>query len=53
MMENENTNFANISKLVFSFSIIVFSMMKLVVIFFTMKLIAQINILKVCVYKRV
>ena len=48
MMENENTSFANISIpfLLFSFSIIVFNMMKLLVIFFIMKLIAQINIFK-------
>ena len=43
MMENENTSFA-IS--IPSFSIIVFNMMKLLVILFIMKLIAQINIFK-------
>ena len=35
-----------LAKLVFSFSIIVFNMMKLLVILFIMKLIAQINIFK-------
>ena len=59
IMENENTSFANISipfehdlrkgmeiqaKLVFSFSIIVFDMMNLLVVLYIVKLIAQINI---------
>ena len=59
IMENENTNFANISipfehdlrkgmeilaKLVFSFSIIVFDMVNLLVVLCIVKLIAQINI---------
>ena len=35
-----------LAKLVFSFSIIVFNMMKLLVILFIMKLITQINIFK-------
>ena len=35
-----------LAKLVFSFSIMVFNMMKLLVILFIMKLIAQINIFK-------
>ena len=46
-MENENKSLA---KLVFSFSVIVFNMMKLLVILFIMKLIAQINILKLAAY---
>ena len=53
MMGNENTSFANISNpsgieilanLVFSFSITLFNMMKLLVILFIMKLMVQINI---------
>ena len=46
MLENENTSFENTEKLVFSFSIIVFNMMKLLVILFIMKLFAQINMYK-------
>ena len=46
MLENENTSFENTEKFVFLFSIIVFNMMKLLVIIFIIKLIAQINIFK-------
>ena len=40
-----------LAKLVLSFFIIVFNMMKLLVILFIMKLVAQINILKFYVFK--
>ena len=66
MMENENIccehdfrkGIEILAKLVFSFSIIVFNMMKFLVILFIMKLIAQVNIFKYvcptvsCSYKR-
>ena len=56
MTENENTSFCSehglrkgieiLAKLVFSFSIKVFNMMKLLVILFKMKLIAQMSVFK-------
>ena len=66
MMENENIccehdfrkGIEILAKLVFSFSIIVFNMMKFLVILFIMKLIAQVNTFKYvcptvsCSYKR-